>query len=129
MGLDLDALEPSYWDGTWRKFDTPESDTVPTLIAELRAAREEVASLRRDLGTVSRLLDCRAGRLILRNTPFLVVKCSTPYAAEVAQLIKREQVARGDWSDDDQAWMNAALGTGWDVAAHEAGRGKRKETT
>ena len=91
--------------------------------ARVKELEAEVAEQRRAVATLGRLLDCRAGKLLLQGTPFMVVKCSTDYAKQVARLIKAEQVTKGDWSDDDQAWMNASLGTGWDIATLDAKEG------
>lgn len=48
------------------------------------------------------LLDCRAGRLLKRHIPFIVVKQAEPYYCEVYGTIRQYELAKGDWTQGDE---------------------------
>lgn len=60
-----------------------------------------------EIRRLKRVLECRAGRLLLKGVPFFVVKASEPYAAQVVALIKGNEGEK--WTAEDEAWAQAAL--------------------
>ena len=54
----------------------------------------------------------RAMKLMNKLVDFLVVKVSEPYALQVMRLIKGEEAAHGNWTDEDEAWASEHV-PGW----------------
>ena len=55
-----------------------------------------------------KLLCCRAGRLLRKGKPFVVVACDEPYYLDVYRLIRQHEKAKGEWSEyDEECFMGA----------------------
>ncbi len=58
--------------------------------------------------SLNKLLSCRAGGLILKNKPFVVVACDEPYYLDVYRLIRQHERAKGTWDEfDEEQFMSA----------------------
>ncbi len=55
------------------------------------------------------MLDCRAGRLLVDDKPFFVVKASEPYARKVVELIKQHEGEK--WTKQDEEYAERVLPT------------------
>jgi hypothetical protein len=56
-----------------------------------------------------KLLDCRAGRLLLRGKEFIVVSCTEPYYATVYRMIRAQEKHQGTWTEDDEAIYRSCM--------------------
>ena len=57
------------------------------------------------------LSDTRAGKLLVKGTPFLCVKFSEPYARMVYETIRIHELDKGTWTDIDEEEYQAFLAT------------------
>ena len=48
------------------------------------------------------MLDCRAGRLLLKGASFIVVKDDEPYYGEVYATIRDHEIAKSRWTEEDE---------------------------
>jgi len=76
--------------------------------AEQRAIIEEhqrkiKQDLMRDSAELKRLLNTRAGSLLAKGKPFVVVAIDEPYYAEVYRMIRAEEKRKGSWTQGDEA--------------------------
>ena len=60
-------------------------------------------------GKLETLLDGRAGKLLKKGKPFVVVACDEPYYHTVYRLIREREKAVGRWTKEDEAIYEAAL--------------------
>lgn len=110
---------------------SPETaDRLAALEAELERAKQRIADLRSianvngdwtlrvsqleaENQVLKELINCRAGRLLVRDEPFFVVKASEPYARQVVELIKQHEGEH--WTEEDEQWAQEALAAGGDM--------------
>ncbi len=80
---------------------------IETLDHEVCFATEMASKHLDKLALYEKVLDSRAGRLLLNGSPFFVVKASEPYARQVVDLIRQHEGL--NWYSEDEAWALAAL--------------------
>ncbi len=62
-----------------------------------------------DQRSLNLLYNTRAGKLLMKGTPFIVVKLDEPYAKEVYNLVKESEVAKGTWTEEDEQAYSSFL--------------------
>jgi hypothetical protein len=89
-------------------------ENLGTCVKIMREENKEQKRKIRELETtVAEMKTSRAGRLIAKDVPFMVVKSSEPYAPNVAYMIWKAEEAENKWTGEDEkgfAWM---LGSNW----------------
>ena len=92
---------------------TEQADAFRTITEDLGIARvndvdpQEVVDA---VGAIIRMLDSRAGKLLRKGKPFVVVACDEVYYAGVYDLIRLHERQSGRWSDQDEQLFNEAMG-------------------
>jgi len=56
----------------------------------------------RTITLFARLLDCRAGKLLLKGKAFIVVAIDEPYYLSVYKKIRKYEKKRGTWTEMDE---------------------------
>ena len=64
--------------------------------------REVYKGLREENKKYYELLLGRAGKLLKKGKPFVVVACDEPYYLDVYRLIRRHEKEKGDWTNYDE---------------------------
>ncbi len=85
------------------------ADKADRLIDELGATQTRAAELETDSANFAKLLDCRAGKLLLKGKRFVVVAVDEPYFAHVYSIIRDGELANDRWPDQDQQTYLDAL--------------------
>ncbi len=62
--------------------------------------RKDNLNLRKEIDFLKEVLNCRAGKMLLQDIPFIVVSKSEPYYTSVYLVIREERKAREDWTDE-----------------------------
>ena len=83
-------------------------------VSEIKKAAEDLdrrerAQQKKDLANFSRLLDCRAGKLLLKGKPFIIVACDEPYYLDVYRTIRKHEKERGTWTQDCELQFQASV--------------------
>jgi len=65
--------------------------------------------LERRIQELEELLDCRAGKLLLKGKFFVVVAVDEPYFQEVYNLIYEEEMEKGTWTKEDLKMYRKAI--------------------
>lgn len=95
--------------------DTPKTDEEATrLDGDLPHVNGYVDAdfarqLERDLAAANALLDCRAGKLLRKGKPFLVVAIDEPYYSAVYKMIRDREMEIGRWNSEDEVKYRAAI--------------------
>jgi hypothetical protein len=55
------------------------------------------------------LENTRAGKLLLKNKPFIVVAIDEPYYPEVYKLIRKNEKGKGRWTVEDEREFQQAI--------------------
>jgi len=78
-----------------------------------REERQIQAQIRREeqkrVAEMEFLLDSRAGKLLKKGKPFIVVACDEPYYLEVYRLIRAYEKAKGTWTERDENVFNQTI--------------------
>lgn len=75
------------------------------------------------------LLDCRAGNLLKKGKPFVVVACDEPYFWGVYNTIRAVEKSVGTWSDEDQRlYLNTAHDAAKCTRISQAQHAKRRDS-
>jgi hypothetical protein len=56
----------------------------------------------------SAILDCRAGKLLKKGKPFIVVAEDEPYYMDVYRTIRSNENTKGRWTDEDEQQFEAS---------------------
>ena len=55
------------------------------------------------------LLSSRAGKLLLKGKPFIVIAVDEPYYMDVYRTIRKHEQEKARWSDEDESKFREAL--------------------
>lgn len=68
----------------------------------------KIETLESEIHQLQSLLNCRAGKLLLKGKPFVVVANDEPYYTGVYELIREAEKAKGRWTDEcEEAFQDA----------------------
>lgn len=74
--------------------------------------REENKKMMERLFEAEHLLDTtRAGKLLKKGKPFIVVAIDEPYYAQVYRLIRQHEAKKGTWTQDCETAFQKAMST------------------
>jgi hypothetical protein len=68
----------------------------------IHGLRDETVKLREGGDECWSLLKTRAGKLLLKGKPFIVVAIDEPYYAHVYRLIRKHETHKGTWTEEDE---------------------------
>jgi len=80
----------------------------------------EAEGSRRRAEAAEGLLDCRAGKLLKKGKPFVVVACDEEYYMRVYAMIREDEQRKGRWTEEDEAAYRVAEGD-WNEAHYTRG--------
>lgn len=79
---------------TWRKLTSKERRDLNKIARDLREADCK------ELYELKSLLMCRAGKLLKKNKPFIVVARDEPYFLNVYKMIRTHEKSKGTWKKE-----------------------------
>ena len=84
--------------------------TIPSAAKIKQIIREQQALEMERLRQESLLLHTtRAGKLLLKHKPFIVVACDEPYYLDVYRTIRKHEKAKSRWMDEDERCFQEAV--------------------
>lgn len=102
---DLDTLEAMLTDFWWMISSSPRPDSKGIIIV----IRDKFRDNHRRIAELEPLLDCRVGKLLLSNRFFVVVADEEPYFNQVYDMIRKHEIAKGEWTKEDQQLYDAHI--------------------
>ena len=73
-----------------------------------KSLKAQIAELESLVSSFVTLLDCRAGKLLLKGKRFVVVAVDEPYFMEVYAKIREQERKKGTWTIEDEDEYNKA---------------------
>ena len=105
--------------------ETTTLEGIGLMIMQVRTAKPEDVDLRATdltalfaritsrIAELEAMLDCRAGRLLLKGATFIVIKDDEPYYCFAYAVIREHELEAGTWTDrDEEIWSAQCHGCG-----------------
>ena len=88
--------------------DTPKNEHCNAYIAAWSKMKQRAEAAEQALAKIQGLLDCRAGKLLRKHKPFIVVANDEPYFTDVYLVIRETEKAKGQWTGECERQFQAA---------------------
>lgn len=84
-------------------------ETIKVLLEDAEAAFRLSKECRSRAVRAEALLNCRAGKLLLKGKAFIVVAHDEPYYLDVYGTIRSHEINKGRWNDEDELHYQSAI--------------------